>query len=73
MAKHDVRFYVPERDLGNADIKFSVDRDGERLGALFVSKGALVWWSKNGKQGFKLTWSQLETLAREHGTPKVGT
>lgn len=66
MAKHDVRFTIPERTLGNADIEFAVYSDDERLGLLQVSKGALVWRPANKKRGFVIGWSAFDQLMREH-------
>lgn len=38
---HEVMFSIPYRKLGKSDIKFVVKSDGERLGTLWISKGAL--------------------------------
>ncbi len=35
---HDVKFSIPSRDLGRADIEFAVWKDGTKLGTLAVSK-----------------------------------
>ena len=51
MARHDVRFNIPERKLGKSDIEFTVYSDDLRLGVLKISKGALVWRSANKKRG----------------------
>ncbi len=67
MAKHDVRFRVPERKLGNSDIEFIVQSDDERLGLLKVSKGALVWLPANKKRGLEMGWGTFDRLMREHG------
>lgn len=67
MARHDVRFNIPERTLGNSDIEFTVYSDELRLGVLKVSKGALVWRSANKKRGHIVGWDLFERLAREHG------
>jgi hypothetical protein len=67
MARHDVRFNIPERTLGNSDIEFTVYSDDVRLGVLKVSKGALVWRSANKKRGHIVNWDLFERLAREHG------
>lgn len=67
MPKHDVRFRVPERTLGNSDIEFIVQSDDTRLGLLKVSKGSLVWCPANKKRGFELAWSNFDRLMREYG------
>ncbi len=62
MARHDVRFTLPERRLGNADIEFAVYADGERLGLLKVSKGAVVWRHANAKRGHVMDWSSFDRV-----------
>lgn len=44
--KPDVKFLIPERDLGRADIEFHVKKNGQKFGALKVSKGSIVWYLK---------------------------
>lgn len=67
MPRHDVRFTLPERRLGNSDIEFTVQQDDARLGLLKVSKGALVWCPANKKRGYVMGWQLLDRLMREHG------
>jgi hypothetical protein len=67
MARHDVTFTVPERTLGNSDIEFTVYSDGERLGVLKVSKGALVWRHANKKLGHLMNWDTFDRVMREQG------
>ena len=67
MARHDVRFNIPERKLGNSDIEFTVYSDDARLGVLKISKGALVWRSANKKRGHIVAWDAFDRLAREYG------
>jgi len=66
MARHDVRFTIPERTLGNSDIEFAVYSDDERLGVLKVSKGGIVWRHANKRLGFVMDWDVFDrTLVRE--------
>jgi len=67
MARHDVRFTIPERRLGNADIEFAVYSDDERLGLLKVSKGAIVWRHANKKLGHTLDWTAFDRVMRAEG------
>lgn len=67
MPRHDVRFTIPERRLGNADIEFEVYSDGERLGQLSVSKGAVVWRRANAKRGHVMAWATFDRVMREQG------
>lgn len=70
MAKHDVKFTVPQRPLGRADVEFFINRDGDRLGRLKISNGAVVWVPKNRTKGFNLRWDKFADLMREYGTPE---
>ena len=67
MPRHDVRFTIPERRLGNADIEFIVHSDDVRLGTLKISKGALVWCPANKKRGYVIGWDAFDRFAREFG------
>jgi len=64
---HKVNFLLPERELGNADIEFIIKSDNEVMGKLLVSKGAVVWRSKNKRIGMKVGWKKLDELMQEHG------
>jgi hypothetical protein len=64
---HDVTFKIPERRVGNADIEIAVREDGELLGTLGISKGALLWTPANRRRGFVLEWAAFDRLAQEHG------
>lgn len=67
MPRHDVRFTIPERRLGNADIEFAVYTDDERLGLLKVSKGAIVWRHANKKRGFRMDWTTFDRMMQSEG------
>lgn len=68
MAKHDVSFTIPERDLGKADLEFKVKRDGEMIGRLKVSNGTLVWVPRNAQYGYSLHWAEFDGLMKSQGT-----
>jgi hypothetical protein len=67
MAQHNVKFTVPERPVGNADIIFTVFENQEKFGKLRISKGNIVWYPGKKVYGYALSWSKLDELAREHG------
>jgi hypothetical protein len=67
VARHRVDFNVPDRPLAHADVIFTVYEDDEKFGELRVSKGAAVWFPVNKVKGYRLSWSQLDRLAQEHG------
>lgn len=60
--RHEVTFQVPERVLGKSDIQFRVKADGEVLGELRVSKGAVVWYSKKSPKGSVVPWGKLDSV-----------
>jgi hypothetical protein len=67
MAQHQVKFSVPERPLGKADVEFDIKRDSEALGRLKVSNGTIVWVPRNMTYGYKLNWVKFDELMRERG------
>lgn len=67
MAKHEVKFQVPERPLGKADVEFAVKRDGKPVGRLKVSNGTIVWVPKQKTYGFKVNWKKFDQLMEEYG------
>lgn len=67
MAQHSVSFIIPWRDLGKADVQFSVKKDGAALGKLEVSKGAVVWFPGGKSIGYKLSWSDFDRLMTDNG------
>jgi hypothetical protein len=67
--KHDVKFSIPERDLGNADIEFIVSGNGSRIGTLRISRGAIVWFPSGNSLGHKTTWKEFgEFMAHQKKT-----
>jgi hypothetical protein len=67
MATHTVKFTLPERELGKADITFVVKKDADKFGELKISNGSAVWFPKNGKQGYRVGWTKLEEFFKEVG------
>ena len=65
---HDVKFSMPERDLGRADVEFKISHNGSKVGTLKVSKGALVWVPKDHTFGFKIGWKDFDELMNRSGT-----
>jgi hypothetical protein len=64
---HDVTFTIPARSLGKQDIEFEVRNEGEFIGVLKVSKGAVVWRPRNHTYEFKLGWKRFDDLMQENG------
>jgi len=61
---HDVRFSIPERELGKADIEFKIKQNGKVLGTLRVSKGSIVWLPKGTTYGHKIGWIKFDEFMK---------
>ena len=61
---HSVKFTIPKQDLSYSDVVFEAEHNGEKLGKLKVSQGAVVWTPKNGKKGWKVSWAELGDLVK---------
>lgn len=64
---HEVKFSIPERELGRADIEFSVKRNATKLGTLKVSKGSVVWVPKDKTYGHTMGWDQFDEVMKAVG------
>lgn len=64
---HEVKVSMPDRDLGKADIEFSVKKNGKKFGTLKVSKGSVVWVQKDDTYGFKMWWTAFDEMMRANG------
>ena len=65
MAKHDVSFEVPRRQLGRSDVSFRVRADGELLGTLTVSNGSIVWFLPGTSYGCKMGWARFNEMMQK--------
>jgi len=65
---HSVDFLVPQRPVGNTGIVFKVRKNDGGFGWLKVSKGSVIWFPRYKSKGYRLSWSQIDALAREKGT-----
>ncbi len=48
--------------LTKGDVTFVIARDGERLGTLYVSRGAVAWKPGRGKKNYKFTWPRFDQV-----------
>ncbi len=64
---HAVEMQPPSLPLGKADVKFAVKNNGKTIGALHISRGAVVWFPAKHNYGHKLSWSKFAELMEEHG------
>jgi hypothetical protein len=58
---------MPTRELGRADVVFDVKVDGATLGALHVSRGAVVWFPAGNTYGYKVDWTAFSQLMVRNG------
>ena len=70
---HKVTFEIPSRPVGFKDLVFRVRKNGSAFGELRVSQGAVVWSPAVKSKGRRLSWAQIDKLARKEGKPvRVG-
>lgn len=68
MASHEVKFTIPQRSLGHADVEFEVSRDGSFFGTLKVSNGSIVWEPAHAKKyEYKVSWAKFDAFAQAEG------
>lgn len=66
MPAHQVSFTVPQRRLGKEDILFRVQSGDTPLGVLAISQGAVVWFARGKKDGYKLNWRQFDEVMKHN-------
>ncbi len=54
-----------EVEIGKADVEFSVDGEGGKIGTLLVSKGGIEWRPFK-KQKRHVDWEKFHKIIREH-------
>jgi len=64
---HEVKFSLPDGELGKSDIELRIKRGGTAFGTLRISKGALVWVPANKQLGHRITWPRLDQIAADEG------
>jgi len=62
MAKHNVYFELPSRELGKVDARFSIYENNAKLGEITISKGAFEYYPVNAQKPIRLYWSQFHRL-----------
>ena len=67
MPQHEVDVNLPSLAMTRADAIFDVKADGVTLGALHVSRGAVVWFPANHQYGYKLEWSAFGQMMVDNG------
>jgi hypothetical protein len=54
MAKHNIYFELPERELGKVDANFEIYQDNNKLRKITISKGALEYYPLGKKKPIKI-------------------
>ena len=68
MAKHFITMRQPKEVVLGKDIRFSIKRNGRKLGELQVSQGNLEWIPSGSKvKRYRLRWSKVAVLFQENG------
>jgi hypothetical protein len=67
MARHHVDITLPKRELGRADAVFEVKANGSTIGALHVSRGAVVWFPSGTTCGYQVGWARFNELMQAKG------
>jgi hypothetical protein len=63
---YKVRFSIPGGLVGVNDFCFNVEKDGEILGRLQVSKGRLDWFpGKASKRGHSMSWARFAEVMED--------
>jgi hypothetical protein len=65
MAKHNVFFQLPTRELDGTDANFYIYKDDEKLGQITISKGSLEYYPARRKKPISITWSDFDELMRK--------
>jgi hypothetical protein len=66
MAKHTIFFELPSVELGKVDAKFEIKKDGKQFGRITISKGDLEWYPNKAKQPYKISWTDLDKIIKQH-------
>lgn len=62
MARHNVYFELPSRELGKVDARFTIYQNDQKLGVITISKGALEYYPASKQKPIKLHWTQFDRL-----------
>ena len=66
MPLHNVKFSLPERELGNVDARFFIYEDDRKLGEITISRGAIEYYPANAQNPVKMSWSQFDRAMKEY-------
>ena len=64
MAKHNVFFQLPTREIGKVDAYFFIFKNDEKLGEITISKGGLDYYPNKKKYPISISWTQFDELLK---------
>jgi hypothetical protein len=64
MARHNVYFELPTRELGKVDAKFSIYENDEKLGEITISKSSIEYRPANKQYRVRLFWGQFDRFVK---------
>jgi hypothetical protein len=57
---HKVYFYVPEKEVENTNLIFSISENRRKIGELHVSRRGVDWWPRAVKKNkIKFSWKRF--------------
>ena len=65
MPKHRIELQLPVNAIMNADARFVVFSDDEKLGELRVSKGTIDWWPARRRAAIVMSWEKFARVMEE--------
>jgi hypothetical protein len=65
MPVHRIELEIPVKAIVNADARFIIYSDNEKLGELLISKGSLDWWPARRRRRVRLRWEAFAGLMDE--------
>lgn len=65
MAKHNVYFDLPERELGKVDANFYIYKDDAKLGQITISKGGLDYYPNKAKHPITISWTDFDKMVKD--------
>jgi len=66
MPSHNVKFTLPERQLGKVDARFFIYEDGKKLGEITISRGAIEYYPTNAQKPIKMGWPKFDRAMKEY-------
>jgi hypothetical protein len=64
MAKHNVYFQLPTREISKVDAHFYIYKDEEKLGQITISRGGLDYYPFKRKYPITISWTQFDVLMK---------